>query len=328
MREKQGPHDSRISQLRAKIVAKRVASQIKGQRDTYAQHGLADDVNTLPWMPSWVTGARAEPPEDVVFLSGASLAHLHLVLSRDDVPQALLRERLALRAAECCVAMSGRPERAGELRDAVAFLQPGDQPGPAGEVYLSWRRAVARPASLKALHRALPNLDLERIAACLDAGQGAPISRAASVLQAVLEERPRDHATALLLVDAAFAQALGWSHVTPLLALGLKRGDLRKTGDDLRLACHRAIVAAAAYATREAGDLTRRAARLREVGPKLRAKGAEEAVALFLSREAVAPTSLTPLRSDRAARRFCDRLVDLGAIRELTGRDAFRLYGV
>ena len=34
MREKQGPHDSRISQLRAKIVAKRVASQIKGQRDS------------------------------------------------------------------------------------------------------------------------------------------------------------------------------------------------------------------------------------------------------------------------------------------------------
>jgi len=34
VREKQGPHDSRISQLRAKIVAKRVASQIKGQRDT------------------------------------------------------------------------------------------------------------------------------------------------------------------------------------------------------------------------------------------------------------------------------------------------------
>ena len=35
MREKQGPHDSRISQLRAKIVAKRVASQIKGQRDIW-----------------------------------------------------------------------------------------------------------------------------------------------------------------------------------------------------------------------------------------------------------------------------------------------------
>jgi len=37
VREKQGPHDSRISQLRAKIVAKRVASQIKGQRDKRAK---------------------------------------------------------------------------------------------------------------------------------------------------------------------------------------------------------------------------------------------------------------------------------------------------
>jgi len=32
--------------------------------------------------------------------------------------------------------------------------------------------------------------------------------------------------------------------------------------------------------------------------------------------------------SDRAARRLCDRSVDLGVVRELTGRDTFRLYGV
>ncbi len=43
MREKQGPHDSRISQLRAKIVAKRVASQIKGQRDTGSVDFLTHD---------------------------------------------------------------------------------------------------------------------------------------------------------------------------------------------------------------------------------------------------------------------------------------------
>ena len=52
MREKQGPHDSRISQLRAKIVAKRVASQIKGQRDTEALTGAsrASIQRNLAWM--------------------------------------------------------------------------------------------------------------------------------------------------------------------------------------------------------------------------------------------------------------------------------------
>ncbi|MCE8007112.1 DUF1403 family protein [Aestuariivita sp.] len=291
---------------------------------TYAR----DAFDNIPRLPSWVTSGRAEAPEDVAFLSGAVLSYLHLVLGREDVPQSLLRERLALRAAEACVTYQGRPERAGELRDAVQFLQPGDQPGPAGEIYLSWRRVVERPVSVKALHRALPNVDANQIAIWLDAGQGAPVARAASVLEVVLENRPRDQTAALLLTEAALAQALGWAHVVPLLGLGLKRGDLRKTGAELRLACHRAISSAATEATRETADLTRRAAHLKAVAPRLRAKGAEQAVALFLIRDSVAPTALTSLRSDRAARRFCDRLVALGAVHELTGRDTFRLYGI
>ncbi|MEO0525193.1 MAG: DUF1403 family protein [Pseudomonadota bacterium] len=291
---------------------------------TYAR----DDFESLPRMPAWVTSARPETPEDVAFLSGAALSHLHLVLSRHDVPQTLLRARMALRAAEACVTYQGRPERVSDLRDAVAFLQPVDNPGPAGEVTLSWRRSVERPVSVKALNRALPEIDADQIAIWLDAGQGAPVTLAASVLQAVLQERPRDHTTALLLAEAALAQALGWTHVLPLLALGLRRPDLRKSGEELRLACHRAILAAAAEATGEAAGLARRAARLKAVAPKLRAKGAEEAVALFLTQDATAPKSLTSLRSDRAARRFCDRLVALGAVRELTGRDTFRLYGL
>ncbi|MEM9212005.1 MAG: DUF1403 family protein [Pseudomonadota bacterium] len=59
-----------------------------------------------------------------------------------------------------------------------------------------------------------------------------------------------------------------------------------------------------------------------------RANVTTPAVALFLSEDALPPMALTSLRSDRAARRFCDRLVELGAVRELTGRDTFRLYGV
>ncbi|KIC44864.1 DUF1403 family protein [Tateyamaria sp. ANG-S1] len=295
---------------------------------TYARQSFSDDLKTLPHIPSWVTSRRPETPEDVAFLSGAALSHLHLVLSRDDVPQTLLRARLGLRAAEACVTHQGRPERSADLRDAVAFLQPGDNPGPAGEIYLSWQRAVQRPVSVKALHRAMPDLESEKIATWLDAGQGAPVPRAAAVLHAVIADRPRDPATALILADAALAQALGWSHVLPLLALGLKRADMRTSCEELRLASHRAIAAAAVEATREAADLARRAARLKEVAPKLRAKGADDAVILFLTHDAVAPTALTSLRSDRAARRFCDRLVELGAARELTGRDTFRLYGI
>lgn len=60
--------------------------------------------------------------------------------------------------------------------------------------------------------------------------------------------------------------------------------------------------------------------------PVIKVKGAGAAVAMFLSQDAVAPSAL-PL-PDRSARRLCDRLVALGAVRELTGRDSFRLYGV
>ena len=293
---------------------------------TYARHELPDDIETLPRMPSWVTSARPETPEDVAFLSGAALSHLHLVLGREELPQALLRDRLALRAAELCVAFSGRPERAGELRDAVHILRPGDLPGPAGETHLTWRRAVERPVSIKALGRALPTCDPGQIGTWLDAGQGAPFDLAARVLEAVLTEAPRADVPALVLADAALAQALGWEHLVPLLAPGLKRADLRKQGDELRMACHRALISSSIEAVRQAVDLVRRAVHLKAVAPKLRAKGAGDAVEMFLTRDAVAPSAL-PL-PDRAARRLCDRLVDLGAVRELTGRHTFRLYGV
>lgn len=285
-----------------------------------------DDFDTLPRMSSWVTSARAETLEDVAFLSGAALSHLHLVVGRTEVPQSLLRERLALRAAEACVARTGRPERAGELRDAIAFLQPGDSPGPAGETYLSWRRAVERPVSVKALNRALPRIEAGRLAEWLDAGQGTPVAWAAAVLETVLTEAPRQDVPALILADAALAQALGWKQSVPLLAAGLKRADLRKRDDALRLVCHHAVTTSAIEASRLLTDLARRTAHLNAVAPKLRAKGAGDAVDMFLTRDAVAPSAL-PL-PDRAARRLCDRLVDLGAVQELTGRDTFRLYGV
>ena len=295
---------------------------------TYAPHAFTPDVENVLRLPTWVSPGRVETIEDVAFLSGAALSHLHRVLTHQTVPQALLRGRLALSAAEVCLANMGRPERGGDLRDAVAFVRPGDSPGPMGEMYRGWQRAVERDGSARAMQRALPGVQEGEIAAWLNVGQGAPVSCAAAVVEARLDARPRDPATALILGEAALSRALRWSHVVPVLSLGLKRADLRKTGEALRFVCHRAIVAAVPEISREAADLARRAAHLKTVAPKLRAKGAEAAVDLFLTWDALAPTALASLRSNRARLRFCDRLVELGAVRELTGRDTFRLYGL
>jgi hypothetical protein len=279
-------------------------------------------------LPGWLTAAPAQTLEDAAFRSGAALAHLHLVAGQKAVPQALWRERLALIAAERCVSLSGRREAAAGLRDAMHLLRPGDHPGPAGEILRQWFRAVARPISVAQLSKAVDGISAAQIGLCLDAAGGNPVDRAAGAVEAVLTDAPRAETAALILADAVLAKSLGCDPLLPLLSLALNPRDLRLRDDLLRLACHRAVVVGAGQAIQLAADLARRAARLQAAAPKLRAKGADRAVELFLSRDAFAPTALVAFMSDRAARRLCDRLVELGAIRELTGRDSFRLYGV
>lgn len=244
------------------------------------------------------------------------------------MPQALWRARLALSAAAHTLALSGRSEREAGLRDILCLLRPGEQPGPAGDIALAWNRAVTRPLSDTGLQRALPSVNEGQLALWRQGAPGNPVAQAAQIIEAIVTDAPRDTISALILADARLARAMRWTHLTPLLGAGLARRDLRLRGEDLRLACHKALVKAARPALPLAGDLTRRAAYLHAVAPKLRSKHAAQAVDLFLTREAIAPAALTPRMSDRAARRLCDRLVTLGALRELTGRDTFRLYGL
>ncbi|RXV58627.1 hypothetical protein C6W92_16515 [Roseovarius sp. A46] len=300
---------------------------------THAPSECLNGLETIPGLPCWVRSEKLQDIENAAFMSGAALAHLQLVIGREDVPQALLRHRLAMQAAAVCVAHSGRPERIGDLRDALHLRRPDDLPGPAGEIALQWARVVKRPVTLQLLQRALPGCDSAAVSGWFDAGEGGPVMRAAATVETVLADRPRDETAALILADAVLARALGWAHLIPLLALHLAPRDLHKVGDDLRLACHRAVIAAATEVCRIVGDLSRRSARLQAVAPKLRAKGAGTAVKMLLDRDAISPAELAdPMNgtdmSGRAARRFCDRLVSLGVLRELTGRDAFRLYGL
>ncbi|AUH66553.1 DUF1403 family protein [Paracoccus zhejiangensis] len=291
---------------------------------TRAPSADPNPVANPPRLPDWLRGLPGETLEDAALSAGAALALLHQVQSRSEVPLALWRARLALQAAAQTARHAGRPEREAAIRDALCLLRPGDAPGPAGEIGLAWQRAVERPLSAETLARALPQLEDGQGAPL----RGGPIQQAAAAIEAALAEAPRDHLAALILGDAALARALGWTHLIPLLGLGLTRRDLGAGGGDLRLACHRAVLKAAGPALQLAADLARQAARLQSIAPKLRTKQSDRAVQLVLTCDAVAPAMLTGLMSDRAARRFCYRLVELGAARELTGRETFRLYGL
>jgi hypothetical protein len=260
------------------------------------------------------------------------LAHITLATAADNVPQALWRDRLALAAAEVSAGIAGRREGAGAMRDALHLTKAGDDPGPAGNILRQWSRAVARPISVAHLAKALAGIAPERIALCLNANGPTPVDRAAQVIEAVLTENPRDEIAALILADAVLSLALGRDHLLPLLGPVMTARDLRLRGDDLRAACHRSAARGVGEALPMAGTLSRAAARLRAAVPKLRAKGAARAVEMILSQDALTPVALAgempEILSERAARRLCERLVELGALRELTGRDSFRLYGV
>lgn len=280
-------------------------------------------------LPDWVQVTRQTGLEEACFGAGAALSLLDLAQQDTGLPQPLWRARLALEAAEHAARLTGRQESRAQMRDEVHLLRPGETPGPAGAIALAWLRAVERPVLAANLHRALPTLSATQLETWAAPSKQNPIMQAAQIAQAVMADLPRGETTALILADAALARALGWRHVVPLLGLGLSRRDLRPGAEDLPLACAQAIIRNSRTALAMASDLARRAGMLQAIQRKLRARGADQALALFLTRDALAPSrALVPLMSDRAARRFCDRLVELGAVQELTGRDTFRLYGL
>lgn len=64
------------------------------------------------------------------------------------------------------------------------------------------------------------------------------------------------------------------------------------------------------------------------MAPGLRARGADIVVDRLLSDDAIVASETIGGMSDRSLRRLFDRLVELGAIRELSGRPTFRIYGI
>jgi len=317
---------------------------------TYQPAAISDDQNTLPKLPAWVTSARAETLETVAFRSGAVLTVLDALVSdpRHGVPVKLLANLLALKAATATSKLEGRLAREADIRDAYHLTPPGEARGPDGDLMAFWREVVRLRLTGRDRGKNLEEivgLSFEDgIVGWIETGTArakshGPLAGCVAVMRTVLEADDHAERIACLLSDIVLARTLGWTSILPVTAQRLTKAmlrDLVADGQGGELVVHQRMLESLEDTIRLACDLATRAAALRAVTPKLRAKGSDAAVALFLSEDAVAPsTMLSPMiqgtstsMTDRAARRFCDRLVELGVAQELTGRPTFRLYGI
>ncbi|MFY9657398.1 MAG: DUF1403 family protein [Methylocystis sp.] len=311
--------------------------------------------------PRWARPPHGQAGEtETAFCAGASLAHLDRVFrcgedGVEPVFSGALRQRLALRAAASCARLARLREDEGALRDAEHLSAAGAPPSPAGRPHRLFRLLSTRPLRLDAetVGLAAELLELRSAGATLAglgaalqeilARAGSPLLAAAGVSRAAMtvlsEAAPlQAEILALWLADLALARRLGWEGPVPLLATVIAQPAVRgrdgrrpRPGDP---AWENAIARAYALAAQEAHwtavDLSRRAETLIAVAPKLRAKGADRVVALLLTEDCVSSARAAKLArlSDRASRRLFDRLIAQGAVRELSGRPNFRLYGL
>ncbi len=314
-----------------------------------------------PPFPAWARPINAPETEaEAAFLAGAALSRLDAIVRQNPPWAGVFRRRLALSAAAATVRRAGRTEDEAALRDAFHLSRPGGDPGPAGKVLLAWRELAARPTRqwrssltaaagvLRVPHDEALEEALEAAEACAASARPAPFAAArafALARRALTSGAGRrspggrggeGELLAAWLADAVLAQRLNWPFALPLLAASLFSGAGRRAvgveNPAEGVETTRAVIAyarAAAGAVDLAGDLAQRAEKLAEAAPKLRAKGAGAALRARLDEDCLAASSqIGGQISERGARRLFDRLVALGAIRELTGRATFRLYGL
>ncbi|MBP1860037.1 DUF1403 family protein [Rhizobium herbae] len=306
-----------------------------------------------PLVPAWAAAhGTAISAVEAAFLAGGALNSLDAIVRAAPEWIGVWRQRQALKCAVSAVQFAGRGEDEAALRDAFVLRKPGDETGPAGAIYMAWSRLASCPASpaatidAKSL-RAVADLlglrwsgELASVPGVIDdimrSGKAGPFA-AASIATSVCALRPDAETLAWWLADWMLAQAMRWECPVPLLMAQRYSAAFRTAGGRGRVrpeepAFERAVCVAlalgAAEGCRLATEIARRADRLAAVTPKLRAKGAGDAIRLLLGEDAVSGTLQTPKLSRFASRRLFERLIELDAVRELSGRSAFRIYGL
>lgn len=300
-------------------------------------------------LPGWtVARGRDVDERDAAFSAGIALKSLDDLIRAEPPWLGCWRDRLALKSAAVAARMLGRGEEEAAIRDAVLLTSAGDDPGPAGNMFLAMRMLVRRTGTiatsfvkeLAALLGMRWDESLVQVSELIDtaiqSGRAAPLAVAELVL-AITTLRPDAEVLALGLGEVVLAHKLNWPKPVPLLlperfgpafrTIG-GRGRVRPGEPAYPKAICLALVDGVEAALRSAVEIDRRAARLLAVAPKIRTKGADPVVRRLLTEDAVPASAPGSKLSRWAANRLFERLESFEAVRELSGRSAFRIFGL
>jgi len=322
---------------------------------------LPPDTSSIPTsafrLPGWSRArGRDQNEADAAFAAGIALKTLDDLVRSDPVWIGCWRSRQALNCAGVAARLIGR--KAGEhelrdtlcdgLRDAVLLTAPGDDPGPAGKILLATQKVSGRTSGVtKTFVKELAELLAlgwdEQLATvpdltegALKSGRAAPFA-VADLITAIFAVRPDAEVLAFLLADIILALKLTWPKPVPLLLTERYGPSFRTIGGRGRTrpgepafagALCMALVDAAEAALRSAAEIARRADLLLTVAPKLRTKGADSVIQNLLNEDAVLASAPGANLSRWASARLFERLESFGAVRELSGRSSFRIYGL
>lgn len=300
-------------------------------------------------LPAWTKPrAAAEREPDAAFAAGAALFGLDAFLRSDPAFAGCWRQRLALANAVAAVRLLGRREDEAALRDAIHLSGPDADPGPAGRIALAFRKLAGPPLPVQTtaileiagLLGLRLDTDLEVIPALFDdilqRGRAAPFA-VAEIIAEVCRLRADAEPLGWWLGDRMLAATMGWSRAVPLMMAarsgpafrtGSGRGRIGPAEEGFSQGVCMALVTASQDALRLAADLDRKTARLVEAARKVRTKGADPVLDRLLNDDSI-PASVPGTTLSRwASRRFFERLEEFEAVRELSGRTTFRIYGL